>query len=530
MKLQTISLCLLLLPSQLFAVGAEGAYGSGRHRWNPLDSLTYKVELQGSFSEGKTPLWLNANRYGLSSLDETNGYVRGALFRPLSSDADRRFGLGYGVDVAIPVNYTSDVVLQQAYVEGRWLHGTLTIGAKEEPMQLKNQLLSSGSQTLGINARPVPQIRLALPDYWTVPLTRGWLHLKGHLAFGMLTDGGWEGDFTARAHKYTDDVLYHSKAGYLMIGNEDAFCPWTFEMGLEMVSLFGGKLYRPDGAGNIIETKGGTGIKDYWHAVFGGGSDPGEIVYKNVEGDMLGSWVARLSYDGEINRFAVYADKFFEDHSAMFLVDYNGYGEGEEWQVKKKHRYTIYDLKDWMLGVEYNHKPDAWLNDIVFEYLYTKYQSGPIYHDHTSAISDHIGGRDNFYNHGFYAGYQHWGQVMGNPLYRSPIYNTDGSLDIEDNRFIAFHLGLGGHPNESFRYRVLATYQKGWGTYTQPLTKERHNVSVLAETTYSFHSLRHKFLNGLDVKAGFGADFGSILNGNNYGFQFTVSKTGLLKF
>lgn len=89
-------------------------------------------------------MWLNANRYGLSSLDETNGYVRGALFRPLSADADRRLGLGYGVDVAIPVNYTSDVVLQQAYVEGRWLHGTLTIGAKEEPMQLKINCSAAG--------------------------------------------------------------------------------------------------------------------------------------------------------------------------------------------------------------------------------------------------------------------------------------------------------------------------------------------------------------------------------------------------
>ena len=32
----------------------------------------YSAETQGSFSHGKTPLWLNANKYGLSSLDETN--------------------------------------------------------------------------------------------------------------------------------------------------------------------------------------------------------------------------------------------------------------------------------------------------------------------------------------------------------------------------------------------------------------------------------------------------------------------------
>ena len=42
-----------------------------------LKGLEYKVEMQGSFSKGHTPLWLNANKYGLSSLGATNGYLRG---------------------------------------------------------------------------------------------------------------------------------------------------------------------------------------------------------------------------------------------------------------------------------------------------------------------------------------------------------------------------------------------------------------------------------------------------------------------
>ena len=71
----------------------------------------------------------------------------------------------YGLDIVVPVNYTSNFIVQQAFAEIRWKHGVMTIGSKEFPMELKNQSLSSGSQTLGINARPVPQIRLALPDY-----------------------------------------------------------------------------------------------------------------------------------------------------------------------------------------------------------------------------------------------------------------------------------------------------------------------------------------------------------------------------
>ena len=87
--------------------------------------IEYGVEMQGSFSNGKTPLWLNANKHGLSSLEKNNGYLRGSLVRPLSVDSARRWAVGYGVDVAIPVNYTSDVVVQQAYVEARWLYGVL---------------------------------------------------------------------------------------------------------------------------------------------------------------------------------------------------------------------------------------------------------------------------------------------------------------------------------------------------------------------------------------------------------------------
>ena len=144
-----------------------------------LDSaLEYRIDMQATFSKGKTPLWLNANRYGLSSLKEANAYLRGSLIRPLSTDNQRRWGVGYGVDLVLPTHFTSRFIVQQAFAEVRWLHGVLSVGAKEYPMELKNQTLSSGSQTLGINARPVPQVRLALPEYWTLPIFNHWVQLK----------------------------------------------------------------------------------------------------------------------------------------------------------------------------------------------------------------------------------------------------------------------------------------------------------------------------------------------------------------
>lgn len=207
----------------------------------------------------------------------------------------------------------------------------------------------------------------------------------------------------------------------------------------------------------------------------------------------------------------------------MLQLDFDGYGSGEDWNSKKKHRYLLYDFKDWMLGAEVNLKWGSWLRTVVFEYIYTKYQSGPLYHDRTPDISDHIAGRDNFYNHGIFAGWQHWGQVMGNPLYRSPLYNDDGRIMVENNRFMALHLGVAGEPTDNLHYRLLGTYQEGLGTYDNPYTRQHHNISVLAEATYSFDK---NMLKGWSIRGGYGMDFGHIL-GHNYGFQLTISKTGL---
>lgn len=523
MKIYFLVLFLLQIVMPLFAQD----FDEDKKGYIPLaKGLEYDIEMQSTFSEGRTPLWLNANKYGLSSLDNTNGYLRAGVFRPLRTDSARRWGMGYGVDVAVPYNFTSDFVVQQAFVEGRWLHGVMTVGSKEYPMELKNNLLSSGSQTLGINARPIPQVRIALPEYWTLPFAKGWLHLKGHIAYGRMTDDRWQHEFTNRKNKYADDVLFHSKAGYLKIGNEDVFCPFSLELGLEMAATFGGTAYRPNGKGGMTVLKGDTGLGAYWNAFVPGGYDTGETTYQNVEGNHVGSWLIRMNWDTDMWRFSVYADKYFEDHSAMFQLDYDGYGRGEEWDEKKKSRYVLYDFKDIMLGMELNIKYDRWINDVVFEYIYSKYQSGPIYHDHTNTISDHIGGRDNFYNHSIYTGWQHWGQVIGNPLYRSPIYNEDGTIMVKDNRFMAFHLGIDGRPFPRFMYRVLASWQEGLGTYDEPYENKRNNFSLLVEGEYAFGG---KLLNGWKVKGGYGMDLGAIL-GDNYGFQVTVSKCGLLNF
>ncbi len=518
---------LLLYILLLFAVGGRAQSFSYEQEPAKKDlgkNIQYKISTQGSFSSDKTPLWLHANKYGLSSLKDVNGYLRASVIRPLQTDSDSHWAVGYGVDVALPYHYTSNIVIQQAFVEARWLHGVLSVGSKEYPMELKNNSLSTGSQALGINARPVPQVRLAFPDYVRLPFSNGWLHIKGHISYGMMTDDNWQHEFTQCKSKYADRLLYHSKAGFLKIGNEDSFTPLSVELGLEMASIFGGTSYFPyrDEQHRVIKSH--TGIKSFWKAFMPGGSDVVEegTVYQNAEGNQLGAWLARINYDADTWLLSVYADKYFEDHSSMFQLDYDGYGTGANWNVKQDKRFYMYDFKDCLLGAELNLRNGSWLRNIVFEYIYTKYQSGPIYHDHTPHLTKHISGNDNFYNHYISMGWQHWGEVMGNALYLSPIYNTDGQINVQNNRFVAYHLGVSGNPTEHLSYRFLATYQQGWGTYSCPFQKVKNNMSFLLETNY-------RLGNGWNVKGAYAMDFGELL-GNNRGVQVTVCKTGCFSF
>ena len=65
------------------------AYAEGGIRL--VDSLTYRVEAQATVGGGDhNPLWLNANRYGLSSLKNCNGAI------PVSLCSSRRISKRVG--------------------------------------------------------------------------------------------------------------------------------------------------------------------------------------------------------------------------------------------------------------------------------------------------------------------------------------------------------------------------------------------------------------------------------------------------
>ena len=503
MKLAILTL-LLTITSNTFAQSLD--LGEG---------VSYTVEMSGTLSDGQhAPFWLTANRYGLSSIERNSGYLRGIAYRSTEVDSTRQWKYGYCADLYVAHNHTRDLFIQQLYADIKWKRGTLTIGQKQQPMELKNNELSSGSQTYGINARPFPQVRLALPDYWEIPYTKGFLSFKGHISWGFFTDNMFHQSFTKRMETYDQNVLMLTRAGYLRLGKQQK--PFNAELGLELASQYGSSHFERTQNG-FKKIRNSRDLSALWHALVGGGSDSTDGNIKNNEGNMLGSWVVRLNYDTKAVRYGVYADHFFEDHSAMFHINYDGYAYENDQMVRKKNRYLMYPLKDIMLGADVHLKQFPWLTDAVVEYLYTRYQSGPVYNDRNPYVTTQIAGNDNYYNNGVQPGWQHWGQTLGNPLYLSPIYNTDNKLEFQCNRFVAWHIGIAGQPIEKLHYRLRATWEEALGTYDHPYANPKRTISLGLEANYRCDAL----YKGLSIGGAFGLDRGELI-GDNTGGTITI--------
>ena len=499
------------MPNKLSTIAAIIAFASAGFYTNSpaqtafsADRLLYDiglmVEAQNTFGSEHSPLWLNANKQGLSSVKAGNGYLRLQAVKPAAADSTHRWRMGFGADVAATYNHTAPLLVRQLYAEVEYRALRLTVGSRDNRLNLKNDLLSSGGQTYGINALPLPGITLELPEY--LRLDRGgFIGIRGHVGFSRFTDGAWQQNYVDEGRAYAKGVNLHTKSGFLRIGNEARF-PLVFEAGLETATQFGGTAY------NLLDTPGetlalGSSFTDIMHAITMTGSDATDSEYANATGNTLGSWLFSLSYTFPTWKVRAYYDHFFEDHSMLFFQ---------------------YGWKDGMIGLEVTLPRNRFVDNVVCEYINTEYQSGPVYHDHTPQIPDQISGIDNYYNHALYGGWQHRGQAIGNPLTRSFLYaGAPHRIYFTGNRFKAHHIGISGRPTPTIAYRLLYTHTRGLGTYALPYAEALRQHSILAEINFAPHTLCGIDTRGWSGTAAIGIDSGK-LTGNNSGLQITLRR------
>ena len=477
-------------------------HAQAQQTWTRLsEGLALDVELCGQLGTGDyAPLWLSSNRYGMGSTESNAAYERITLARPIQVDSIRHWKVGYALDLALQQNALASFTVQQAYVEAIWKKLQLTIGAKQQPMDLKNQALSSGGLSMGINAKPIPQVRVEA-DYFSIPGTHGWWKWKGRLSYGRMTDDNWVKDVSTGTSRYTTGTLYHEKALYWKFGREDKF-PLTYEIGIQMATEFGGTSYNASGRGYDEPTtiKHDSGLAAFFDALLARGSDETDGYQENTAGNTVGSYNMALTWHAHRWMARAYFERFFEDQSMLTLQ---------------------YGIQDHLIGIEIQRKGHvAPVKTLVIEHLSTRNQSGAVYHDPTTSLPEKMNGRDNYYNHHLYNGWQHWGQNIGTPLLTSPIYTVDsyGQVYCYNNRVKAWHIAFDGQPSPILYYRVKLSFTENWGTYTYPFDDKLNQQYLMAECRFLPPRCP-----GLSIAFALAYDHGDVL-GESLGAQLTLAQ------
>lgn len=459
------------------------------------DSLRYFGEIEASFSAGQhTPFWLVNNLQGLGSPEKNNGYLRAALFKDMKEE--NRFSWGAGIDLVGGWNQQSPFYIHQLYGEVKYRSLGAWLGSKELWGNFTDHELSSGDLLYSGNALPVPQLRLGIFDYADVWGCNGWFSAKGYIAYGMFTDSKWQQSWHAEGTQYTKKVLYHSKGLWLRGGNTDKF-PLQAEVGIEMATQFGGKSFYN---GNWYKME--SGFKSWIKAflpVYSNQEFEGEE-NTSVDGNMMGAYNIAIAWKPKADwSIRAYYEHFFEDESQMTFE---------------------YGWKDGLYGIEVELPRNRFVSKFVYEYLYTKQQTTGILWNETPEVPEQISGRDDYYNNYLYNSWQHWGLGLGNPLVIAPIYNSDHYIHFLDNRIIAHHFGLEGHPFKNLSYRLLLSFSQNWGSFDYPLPDVENNFNGMLELTWTPDKFRGWF--GKFAVAG---DSGSLL-GKSFGAMVSIGKTG----
>ena len=414
------------------------------------------------------------NRHHVLATRANTGYLRGEVEakHPLSS----KFTLTGGIDVIASVHADHKAYLQQLYAGLKYDKFFFEIGSREHNAILRNTQLSTGAFAKGINAKPIPQVRIGTTDFWTVPYTKGWLQIHFEGGYGKFMDSRYREDVyidnSIINKRYSTGSWYHQKHLYFRTNPEKRF---FVTAGIEHVAQFGGNSYERMADGIHAKEKS-VRMKDFLDIILPLGDSnyfENDAMEDWIFGNHLGSMTIQVGWNiNKDNLLQVYVDDPFEDGSGM--------RKGNGW--------------DGLWGIEYTNKAAGrqWVRGAVIEYFQSTNQSGPLHYDRgdypepiRSQITDLVTGNDDYYNHLYYTGYAHYGMTPGNPLITSPIYNTDGYNCYRNNRVKAWHMAVNGELTQNISYLVKGTYQEGWGTYYQPIYPKCHSFDAMLQGTYT---------------------------------------------
>jgi hypothetical protein len=373
-------------------------------------------------SSNTTPFWLQSNRYGMYAGNGTQLLTR-AQYHDTWNESGF-FTFHYGADLIARPGTESTLSFNQGYLKIRAAGMEFAAGRFHNTTPIHDDVIGMGSLGISSNPTPIPQIRVGLIDWTSVPFTRDFIQLRGHLSHG------WLG-----SRRYTEDVLLHEKVGHVRLGGN---LPLNLYAGIAHFVKWGGNNHPEFGD---IPTRW-SDFKNVFLAYPGDEQTPGPM-QTYVLGDHLGAWDFGFFLDVGDTKFTVY----------------------RQFPLETRDNLKLKSLQDALTGISITLPDDFPLpvKRFVYEHLYTKYQDGPRRENFGGIIErDRYRGNENYYNHGVYrTGWVYNYRTIGNPLFTP----SEENLGVLNNRIKAHHVGFISNLFEDVQLTAKATFSRNYGKY-----------------------------------------------------------------
>ena len=420
--------------------------------------------------------WARSNTHGTVPMGNSN--VLRANLEEFWQSANGNWNLKAVENVVLttPFKGTAQVIPDELYASASYKCLKLDVGFKAKETDFNGLSVSGGDVTYSGNARTMPGYSFQITPV-AVPFT------KNKLFFNLTY-----GDYFLNDTRYIRGAMVHNTELFLRY---DFSKHWSAKIGLEDWGMWGGE-GKPGGFENYLRIV--TGAR--------GGDDASRSDQINILGNHLGRTYVRVQYNADKWSLSLTKDTMHED------------GSGMRWQNFPDGVWTLHlDRKD----------KDAWVSDVVAEFIYSKCQSGQ-YHDRPATEEEKaqqdpdswhygkvvIGGGDNYFNHGEYcSGWTYFGRTIGIPLFTPKQPDENGiTMGVINNRISGFNIGVGGKIAHISPYRFLVTYTRNFGTwsniYSDPGLKQL-SIALTGEAP-GFREIP------LSITYGLYADYGSIYN------------------
>jgi len=456
------------------------------------------VEAQGILTtKGNVPFWMRSDQYGSVPLAGASGAAIGAIRRDYDTTGEYWLDWGAGVEVRENVGMTSRASLIAGYGKIKAGMFELKAGRYKSFMGLVDSTLSSGAFAVSGNALGIPQVQLAIPQYWTLPFADGLFSVEGSFSYGWLGKVPVMDTFGVNAAK----TYFHQSSLYVRMGRDD----WA-------VKFYGGINHQVFwGDENALlghKSYGLSNMKAFEYAVVG------KTYQGSKLGNHLGSVDLGMEYDFDNVNVMLYRQFFYDEGALAHLAN----------------------LADGLNGISLVNTNTGdggfqW-NKIVLELFYSKDQAGYPTSKRTPS------GDENYYNNYQYAeGWSYQGVGLGNPFI-TPYTTTrkglpnDKSDYFNNNRVVALYTGLDGAVGDvrfttrlsySFNYGTFGTSKWGYstGSHFHPpqfgIWKEVNQFSARLEVTKTLYD-------GWDLGCVAALDNGGLFN-NSGGLILRLRKT-----